>query len=86
MKLNRPNPEKINKTHWEIIQKSGRGTCCICEKKLTGGKYIGKHPETGAELWRHDSCGAGSPNWLNKFNGYLDSDIKKILKGGKYGR
>jgi hypothetical protein len=81
--------EKSPQNHWDILKGSGgEKVCCICKKKLkeSKAKFIGKHPETKEPLWRDDGCGPGSPNWKKLFNGYIDTNINKILKGEHYGR
>lgn len=73
--------------HWNVLKgQGGVVNCCICKKKLhSDRKWIGNHPDTGEELWRHSSCGCGSNNWKKLFNGFVDKDINKILKGESYG-
>jgi hypothetical protein len=75
-------------SHWDILKgRGGENICCVCRKKLNTNKiFIGKHMETDESLWRHSSCGGGSDNWKKIFNGYVDKDINKILKGDQNGR
>lgn len=83
VKLNRPSHD-----HWDLIDVCGEEYCFVCErpliKKKGEVKYIGRHKYTGDPMWRHESCCPGSMQWMNKFEGYLDANIKKIEQGGVF--
>jgi hypothetical protein len=60
-----------NKTRWDLlVNRGGKHICCVCRKRFKIGRrvFIGVHPQTQEELWRHDSCCANTYQWNKLFN------------------
>lgn len=68
--------------HWKKIN-GGENKCFVCEKKFKIQHkriYIGKHPDTEENLYRHEKCESGSINWHKKFGGRLTFKSSYIKK------